>query len=345
MKDNDSIENRNNDDKLYKAYITNTKEEMDSSFSISVEEQRQIVARGRTAARITNVMISVAILLLILPVMTLLSYLYYAIGGRADHLIEVTSKTIYVTEPNISIEEMEIEDDIGFFSMNIFFDVYKRIGKQDYKAGDYDIYFALDQPAFPKKNMVLERPLPENPTGETENMLHPKANIPFSVSGEWNMLKGLPNGTVAEVYLSFSNLMDPEEIEEFLPTETEVQWLAVHTGLEAKQTDGEGIPIAPIGYPAQIDTTTWSPFNGRDQTNQEVFMDILALLEENEIVSEKVARAKSLDMTKRLAFLKANGIEVYGAVVTGPTPELRKLEQIEEIRAMKVGEVKLWNWK
>jgi Sigma factor regulator C-terminal len=139
--------------------------------------------------------------------------------------------------------------------------------------------------------------------------------------------------------------MEPDALEKLVPEETEVRWLAVDTGLEAKQVDSEEVPITSIGYPAQIDMTTWSPFNGRDQSNEEVFIDILELLEKNEDMAEKVSRAKSLEIKKRLSYIKENGIKVYGAVITGPTPELRKLETINKIRGVKVGEVKLWNWK
>lgn len=275
--------------------------------------------------------------------MTLLTYGYYAFGGKANKLIDVAVKTIYITEPNTSLEEMEIEDEIGFFSMNIFFDVFKRIGKEDYKAADYDIYFALDQPSFPKKNVYLERPLPELPSAETESLVYPKNSITFQKEREWNILKQLPDGTVAEVYLSLSDVMEPEELEDIIPADMEIRWLAVDSGIEKKAVDSEGIPIGPIGYPAQIDTSTWSPFNGRE-SNAKVFLEILSLLEKNEQVAETVARAKSLEIGERLAYIEENGIKVYGAVVTGPTPQLRELEQIKEIRAMKVGEVKLWNW-
>src|SRR5690606_13721279 len=119
------------------------------------------------------IMISLAVLLLIVPVLTLSSYLYYAIGGKANHLIEIASKTIYVTEPNMSIEEMELEEDIGFFTMNLYFDVFKRVGQDDYKAGEYTVRFALDKPNLPERDMKLERPLPNTGDMETDMLFHP----------------------------------------------------------------------------------------------------------------------------------------------------------------------------
>nr|WP_263324368.1 anti-sigma factor [Neobacillus sp. Marseille-Q6967] len=346
MKDEQNDVINNDEEAAYKELLANSKKDLKDQYALSDHKQKNIIKTGKNTARITNIMISLAILLLIIPVMTLFTYGYYAFGGRGDRLIDVAAKTIYVTEPNMSLEEMELEHEIGFFSMDIFFDVYKRIGKEDFKAADYNIHFALNQPSFPEKNNYLDRPLPELPNAETESLLHPEvAIIPFDREREWNILKKLPDGTVGEVHLSLSKLVDPDELEDMIPDDIEIRWLAVDTGLEAKGVDHEGVPVGPIGYPALIDTTTWSPFNGRDQTNAEVFVDILSLLEKNEVVAEKVARAKTLEIGKRLDYIEKNGIKVYGAVVTGPTEELRKLEQIKDIRTMKVGEVKLWNWE
>ncbi|KRG12585.1 anti-sigma factor [Lederbergia galactosidilytica] len=329
------------DEKLYRKILHDAKQSLQGG--PSEEEQRKIIKTGKNNARLTNILISLAIILLILPILTLTTFVYYGFGGKADRLMDVAIYTVYVTEPNISLRPMEIEDDIGLFSMHVLFDVYKRIGKEDYKAGDYDILFNLSQPDFLKKNYYLDRPMPEIPTKEAERLLHPTAVIPFWVGEEWSKLNGLPDGTVAELYLSLSEVLDPAEVSQLMPKGVEVRWLAVDTGLEAEQQDVDGLPLTPIGYPVQVDSTTWSPFNGREKSNQEVFLDLLDTMEQNEDVAVKVASAKSLALNERIAYLKENDIKVYGAVVTGPTPELRKLKDVKEFRAMKVGEVKLWN--
>ena len=332
-----------NEEEDYQNYIKDSLNEVDGNSTYTNKSPSEIVHIGKKMARRTNIMVSLAILLLIVPVMTLASYLYYGIGGRANHLIDVVTNTVYVTEPNMSLEKLELEDDIGFFTMNISFDVFKRIGKEDFKAGDYSIDFLLDQPDYPKRNMVLERPLPQIPSKDTAVMVHPGANPSFSSKDNWDILNKLPNGTVAEVYVSLGHVMKPEELKKSLPKNMDLRWLAVDTGLEGKGVDAEGVPIAPLGYPAQPDSTTWSPF--KDGDNEKVFLDILSMLEKDEDIAQQVAPAKSLALSTRLAYIKKNGIKVYGAVITGPTEELRKLETMKEISEIKVGEVKLWNWE
>lgn len=334
---------RDSDKELYRAYLAGTKKEMDMTTGLSEEKQKRIIKLGKNSARLSNILITAAILLLILPVTQLLTYLYYGVGDKANELIDVSTKTIYVTEPNMSLEEMELESDIGFFSMNLLFDVYKRIGKEDYDAGDYDIHFALGKAMEPKKDLTLERPLPDYPSG-ADYLYHPDALPALDSGGEREILDGLPDGTVAELYVSFYELTEPDAIEKWLPADLELRWVAVDTGIEGKMLDSDGDPVSAVGYPAQVDNTTWSPFNGREQTNKEVFIGILNLLKEHEDTAMQIS-GNSLAIPERLTYLEKNGVKAYGAVVTGPTAELRKLADKDEIRAMKVGEVKLWNWK
>lgn len=310
---------------------------------VSKEKQTALLKADRNHALRINIMISLVVLLLVLPVLTLGSYLYYAIGGRANHLIDIATETIYVTEPNMSLEEMELEEDIGFFTMDIYFDVFKRIGRADYLAGEYSVGFALDRPNFPKRDMKMERPLPSISSMETVLLYHPNGAYGKAIRSDWDILDNLPDGTVGEIYISFDHLMEPDEIEKQLGDNVEVRWVAVDTGLEDKNLYDAGYFVAPIGYPMQADPNTWSPFKGGEKLNAEVFLDILHLLAKDEKISEKISRAKSLVLKERIPYIKQNGIQVYGALVTGSTPELRKLEDNDSINIMKVGEVKLWN--
>lgn len=243
----------------------------------------------------------------------------------------------------MSVEEMELEEDIGFFTMEIYFDVFKRIGKEDYKAGEYSVNFALDQPNIPERDMILERPLPITGDMESDMLYHPEGPYGKNVDSDWEILEHLPDGTVGEIYLSLNQVITPEELEKQLGNHVEVRWVAVDTGLEDKILYEAGYSVAPIGYPLQVDTTTWSPFNGKD--NEKVFLDSLKFLAKDEKTAEKISRARSLALKERIPYIEKNGIQVYGAVVTGATPELRKLKDNNLIRVMKVGEVKLWNWK
>ncbi|WP_019241259.1 MULTISPECIES: anti-sigma factor C-terminal domain-containing protein [Bacillus] len=332
----------NQEENLYEKLVQESINDFDKKHSLTESWQKKIIQNGKNTARNTTIMISLALLLLIIPLMKLGTYMYYAMGGKADHLIDVASKTIYVTKPNLSLEEIELDHKLGFFSMDIFFDVYKKIGDEDYDVGDYTVRFDLSHPRIPDKQLTLERPFDDIPKEDTEVLIHPNALVPFN--SDWSMLDGLPKGTVSEAYVSFRRLMTKEELEKMIPENTELRWLAVDTGVEEKHLDSEGSFISAIGYPAQRDYTIWSPFNNDEKSNEDIFIQILEELKKNEPVAEKVAE-RNLSIAERVDYIKKHGIQLYGAVITGPTESIKKLDDNHDIRAMKVGEVKLWNYR
>ncbi|WP_211296410.1 anti sigma factor C-terminal domain-containing protein [Paenibacillus donghaensis] len=103
----------------------------------------------------------------------------------------------------------------------------------------------------------------------------------------------------------------------------------------------------PLGYPAQNDTDPWSPFFAapdRTETNQQQFLSIIQQLAEAEQLATAVSGAKVLDLPERAEYLSGHPVMIYGAVVTGPVSELKKLAQTSTVRAVKVKETRLWNW-
>lgn len=328
-----------------KDYLNKVQEainEFEEKSLFSEKEQQLIIRRGKMEARFTNILYSLTILLLIIPITTLGSYLYYGIGGKANNLIEVMDKTIYVTKPNVSLEEMEIDSNIGFFNMDLSYDLYKRVGKKDVRIGDSTAHFAFSTPSFPETNFITDKPLTEYRDKEKEVLFHPFRAIPYSMEQDKTVLKGLPDGTVTEVFVSFDKLYTEEALLKAFPKDVDLLWLAVDTGLEEKNLSSDGDYISPIGYPAQEDPDNWSPFN-QEEKNSKQFMDILTFLSKNEETAESIAE-KPLALHERIAYLQISGIHIYGAVVTGPKESLVKLQDNSMIKGMKIGEVRLWNW-
>ena len=336
------------DDQNYWKMIDRSKKQFDENTNI---DSNKILKKSRHKAFTTNILISLAVLLMIVPTLTLLTYFYYGSGGhdgRANTQIKVASDVIEVTEPNMFVKRMELEETIDFFSMDLNFDVYKRIGKEEYRVGEYDIDYMLDQPAFPNRTFFLDRPHPEiPPRDEPSYFIHPALHVPYEFKKEWEIVQNVPDGTVVEAYISFSNPIRPDDIRDINPgrdPDIDFLWLAVDTGVEKKVLDSEGLPVTPIGYPIYKDPPTWTPFDNR-QDNSEVFKEILNHLENHEEQATKIARAKTLALDERIDYIQENGVNIYGAVVTGPASEIRKLQDNEYVRSLKVGEVKLWNWR
>lgn len=333
------------EDKAYESLINGAKKEMEEqNYSISEEQQQKIMKSGKSRAKWTTVVTILAILLLVLPVLTLFSFGYYAIGGRANELIEITDKTIYLTEPNVSVEERDVETTMGIFTMKVHLNLEKKIGSDLIRFGNTSIPFLLDKAEQPVSQYNVDIP-PNNIPYFNDELIHPKAPLTYYENDEWRKLDGLPEGTVAEAYLSFDKEYSVKEVKQlFAGKDMELRWYAVYTGNEDIQQADNGVYVSPIGFPAQIDPDSWSPFNG-EQTNEKAFLDSLKFLQKHEAVATMVARSKELDLTKRLKYVEQNGIKIYGAVVTGPSTEIMKLQDDSFVRGMKRGEVRLWNWE
>lgn len=285
---------------------------------------------------------TLTVVLLIVPTCYMLTYAYYAFGTKSTTLMDVTSNTLYITEPNTTLEELEFDMDFSLFSMSLSFDQYKQIGDEFYPAKTYDLQFILNDLVKKETNTNLEKIYPENPTQTNQWLAHPKQQVEFDSGKEWQVLSGLPDETVVEAYISLSDLYSIEEVISEMEN-IDVSWSAIYTGTEDKMLSNEGEVISPIGYPVQPDQTYWSPF--RDSTShEETFLNMLKEIEPHEELAEGVSFHKNLQLAERIDYIEKNGFKTYGVVVTGPKTEIESLQNSELVRDMKLGEVKLWNW-
>ncbi|MEY9977497.1 anti sigma factor C-terminal domain-containing protein [Lysinibacillus sp. RC79] len=286
---------------------------------------------------------TLTMILLIAPISFMLTFMYYAFGTKSTTLMDVASETLYVTEPNTSLEEIEFDMSFTPFSMKLAFDQYKRIGEEDYKANTYDLRFFLGSLSKKEVTTSLERVAPKHQTETNPWLIHPEnRNSELDTGREWRILGGLPDETVVEAYISFNDLMTVKEAKDTMPN-VDVVWAAVDTGIDKTNLSKDGNVVSPIGYPVQPDNSTWSPF--RDATsNEEVFKDILKTMEKHEELATSISSAKNLALPERIAYINKHGVKTYGVVVTGPKKEVLALEKLDIVRSLKVGEVKLWNW-
>jgi hypothetical protein len=148
----------------------------------------------------------------------------------------------------------------------------------------------------------------------------------------------------------------------------DIAWYAIATGVEGKsQDEREQIPLSPYDGARLPDLSPLSAFDGawglpefsmnmlrqhnqdfRDDSalREEYFLESMKFLVENESIAKRLYQGNPRDLLlkERYQYIKDNGIQVYGVVVTGPTKELLKLQQLETVHSPALGDVKLWNW-
>lgn len=122
-----------------------------------VKKQKKLIKKERLRANVTNVVSSLSVLLLILPLMTLGSYIYYGISDRANNYIEVTLNAIYLTKPNSDI--FNIESQIGMFTIDLDLEMSKRIGQTDYHTGDYSYAMSFNELTDVKDRSYAMQPI------------------------------------------------------------------------------------------------------------------------------------------------------------------------------------------
>lgn len=324
----------------YEKLLAQSKEE-----HIPIEQQKKLqksVKKSVSSSKMKLLFGTITILLLVVPVSYMFTFFYYAFGTKSTTLMDVTSQTLYVTEPNTSLQELEFDMNFKLFSMQLDFEQYKRIGSEDYKANTYSMNYTLGSLTKKEIDSSLERVAPKYPTQTNQWLTHPKNRSEVNSASEWNVLKGLPDETVVEAYISLTEIMEVSEVEKLFP-KIDVVWAAVDTGVEDDNLSSDGNVVSPIGYPVQPDNTYWSPF--RDgPSNEQVFINILNYIVQYEDLATKVSNAKNLDLAERINYIEANGVKTYAVVVTGPKKEIEALRDSNIIRALKIGEVKLWNW-
>lgn len=300
------------------------------------------VKKAITSSKWKLILSTITVALLITPTIYMLTFIYYAFGTKSTTLMDIASYTMYVTEPNTTLEELEFDMDFSLFSMDLSFEQFKQIGDEFYPAKTYNLKFAFDELVDKEISSRLEKAYPKYPTQTNQWLVHPRTIPEFNTTEEAFKLAGLPEETVVEAYLSFNDLYAVEEVVKTMAG-VDVTWAAVYTGVEDNMLSAEGNVVSPIGYPVLPDTTYWSPF--REATShEEVFLGMLKYLEPYEEIAVDVAAHKNLKLAERIDYLEQNGFMTYGVVVTGPKNEVEKLQSKPMIRYMKLGEVKLWNW-
>lgn len=325
----------------YEKLIASSKAEIANSNDQS--KYQKVIRKTIFTSKWKLICATLTMILLFVPTSFMITFMYYAFGTSSTTLMDVASKTLYVTEPNTSLEEIEFDMSFTPFSMKLAFEQYKRIGEEDYKANTYDLRFFLGSLSKKEVTTSLERVAPKHPTETNPWLIHPEnKNLELDTGREWRVLDGLPDETVVEAYISFYDLMTVKEAEKAMPN-VDVVWAAVDTGVDKTNLSKDGDVVSPIGYPVQPDNSTWSPFRDAS-SNEEVFMDILKNIEKHEELATEISSAKNLALPERIAYIEKNGVKTYGVVVTGPKKDVLALEKMNIVRTLKVGEVKLWNW-
>lgn len=175
-----------------------------------------------------------------------------------------------------------------------------------------------------------------------------------SDSNHMNRLAKIDDGHVAELSLSVKNLISPEQLIKLLANyDVGVTAMPVYAG-ELKEIDTSysrsGMydymtphltlkPLTLIGESG----LNWYAYFAPDEVEQ-MQEQVQAMMSDLEWMTSDIQYNGSDIDQQRLAYLKKNGVQVYGAVVTGPVRELEKITKLPEFHHFQLNRVEIWNW-
>jgi hypothetical protein len=318
---------------------------------LSEETQRAILRRSKWRHRLGNAAYTVGISLLVGAV------LMFANGWIGWYLHEdayrVARDMVHFTQPGLTVGSSGSQ--IGFLYGEINMELREQVGGDDQNAGTFSISNVFSiisaKPAW-TDGLRKERLFFLFPSSAAD-----REESAFRRNSAWNTLEKLPEGTVAQLAVSFDRLLTHDEYYALLSGyDLDTTWFAVDTGQERNHPDAaEGSLLLSAGdvwgYAERELDYGEAPIqaHGEGERRARAYlaeMEYLAGQERltNAIGERLVTAGNRLRIEERCRYLQQNGVRLYGAVVTGPVKELLKLRQEPSITAAFVGRIDWWNW-
>lgn len=324
--------------------------------------EKSIIRRGKWKARINNTLTVFSAFLIFTVISSIITVVFYNTGDRGDTYRDVVESAIAVTRPNTTVRLSS--DAHYFFRMELAGNLLKQVGSESIQVGNYSQNFLLGLANNGIYNWMDER------NGSGKVFYYPSAKggaVGGDDNDQWKRLAKLPEGTVAEAYLSLDHLYTTDELlKQLEPLNLQPVWFGADAGPSTREDD---VVVYPLGFPYQpmwhkddmkkseVTTTKTGWFSsvssyssvspsveeyGSGALRDANFIKTLKLLQQHQTLAGRAVHINQLDTS--VAYLEQNGVKLYGAVVTGPVKELLKLREASWVSHLQVGEVRLWNW-
>ena len=330
-----------------------------SVFETAWDEKRarRLIWRSRFALW-RNVAQTLLVLWFLYILYTMAIQLGYAKLVKKDDLIRYATTLIETHYPGLSVNKSgHTEVSLSpWLTQEATLTLYKQIGKWEEVVGTVTIHKPLLGKMEYKINYRQKQLDDRN--GTFRFALSPsllgKSSLPEREEQDklWEQLAHIEDGYVAEMAFSTLHPQQPMQLSKLLEKyDLSLVQMAVYGGelktfhpTNTKSDDSVFVPHLVL-RPAVI-------YNGGGSMSYEANMDLPESVEEAEkqlVFDLEWMQSYAPDAfddydQQRLAYLRDNGITVYGAVVTGPVRELEKLRAEPEFHHFQLGRIEVWNW-
>lgn len=244
-----------------------------------------------------------------------------------------------------------------FLTQKMSYPLEKQVGKEKVVVGEMRVEKSmLNSNSSMRMNLTSTNTsqqfnfnLPEDPVTGKATSSHLNNNV-------WKALEKLPEGAVAEMAFSTSTFKEPKELEKMLaPYDVRIVWMPLYTGefksFEPTSSDRSSGTITiydRIGLSGGLTVSDdyshiseAQDFTSLRDSQRWMLENMEKLLAEKKSYYEGFLGLNHLQ--ERYDYIKKNGFQAYGAVVTGPTKQLMGLQDLEGISNEMLGDVELMN--
>lgn len=330
------------------------------------QKEQKILRRGKWKARIQTTFFVFIIFIGILFVSMIGTGIYYSWGtpDRSDIMRNVAEYTYALKDPYGSLSHSSAQGGL-FFGLDVETTKRKQVGDEIFEVGQSESSFFFSHLRWQ-----------DDTSFTNDNSTSPGFYLPGETEAQysdWEQLENLPEGTVSSAYISFNELLETDEVFELFGNyNLEILWFGVQKGDMSDEYEIDfisgsdpfffGFPATPIWLEEDMYTvekeekkglfdsgavfeSSSSPTyeHGDSETLHEQFFKVLDFLSDHEELANKYVW-DDLHIDETIQYFEENGINHYGVVVTGPTKELLKLRENDEIYALQLDETRLWNW-
>lgn len=322
--------------------------------------EKRLLRRGRWKLRFGTLMTLLSLFIWFTFISAIGSAVYFSKGNPdlTEVNKDVVESAIAVGYPNTGVH---LSGSTGmYFNMKASGKMVKRVGDEPVEVGEVTASFLFGWMRLSDISWSA------NETPPSGVFFYPGFQAANSDS-QWRKLEKLPEGTVAEAYVSYKKLYTTDEfLSMFSGKRIDPVWFAVDNGAGTNERYG-GMIMNPVGFPSLpvwhrgrdgeetktsknkgLVTQTTSVISypavnvyGDGEIRDKNFIDTLRILAQHKRAAKRLI--PSVDMEATLEYVEKNGVKIYGAVVTGPTKEVLKLRQDPSVSAIHVGRVALWN--
>ncbi|MBP1990864.1 anti sigma factor C-terminal domain-containing protein [Paenibacillus eucommiae] len=325
------------------------------------------------------------ILVLIYSVYSIATQIYFESSGRNTKFVQYVSKLVETHEAGERLEQMSSSPVklSTFLTQSVKLKLYRLVGDWEVVTGEItarkkifgSITYTINKTEkYLRSNQhyafIVPPGLITNGEDGTGNGTGTGASIgtgsstststsDSTASGAknevWDQLRHIDDGNVAELAFSTKAGMIPEQLRTRLASyQLHITGMPVFAGELKVWRPGN---FSTAGADTFVSPVMLMPFVKYGDDGKSMH-SLRYISQESELQESQEQLIKDLewltaagnywgvgDDEKRLSYLKEHGVQIYGAIVTGPVRELEKLQQEPDFINFQLGRVEIWNWK